>query len=172
VSAIKVGGERAHRLTRRGEPPALEPRAIRVERLTLVAANHDRITVEVTATKGYYVRSLARDLGEALGVPAHLSSLRRTRSGDFRLDNAVAWPPGEPPPLVPVVDVARRTLPCSELTEPGAAKARLGQRLRPEHFVLPPVDERPHAWLHSGAGVVAIGIRDGEEFRVARGFRA
>src|SRR5262245_57285998 len=66
VSSIKVGGERAHRLARRGETPSLEPRPVRVQRLSLLARNEDSLELEVTASKGYYVRSLARDLGEAL----------------------------------------------------------------------------------------------------------
>jgi tRNA pseudouridine55 synthase len=171
VSSIKVDGERAHRLTRRGAPPALEPRPVRVTRLTLVELGGDRLSVEVTASKGYYVRSLARDVGAALGAPAHLSRLRRTRSGAFTLDGAVRWPPSEPPPLVSVVEIARRSLPCAELTSAGAAKARLGQRLDGTHFAHAPVNERPHVWIAPEGGVVAIGASVDDGFRVLRGFR-
>jgi tRNA pseudouridine55 synthase len=172
VSAIKVGGERAHRLTRRGAAPVLEPRPIRVERLELLEAHGERMTIAVTASKGYYVRSLARDLGEALGVPAHLSRLRRTRSGAFTLENATPWPPPELPALLPVVRVAEHALPRAELTMEGAAKARLGQRLGKEHFVVAPDSDAPHAWLAPDGVLVAIGARSDPSFRVLRGFRA
>ena len=172
VSSIKIGGERAHRLTRRGEPPILEPRPVRVEHLMLLASNGDRLSVEVTASKGYYVRSLARDLGEALGAPAHLSGLVRTRSGAFGLNDAVSWPPGELPSLISVSGVARRSLPCVELTSAGTAKARLGQRLGAEHFASAPETDLPHAWFDTEGRVIALGQRSAEGFRVLRGFRA
>jgi tRNA pseudouridine55 synthase len=171
VSSIKVGGERAHRLTRRGEAPVLLPRKIRVAKLTLLEADEKRISLELTVSKGYYVRSLARDLGEALGAPAHLSRLARTRSGAFTLDDAVRWPPDELPALTSVAEAVRRSLPCVELTQAGAAKARLGQRLSDEHFVVPPDGERPHAWLDPEGRVVALGERAVEGSRVLRGFR-
>jgi tRNA pseudouridine55 synthase len=169
VSSIKVGGERAHRLTRRGDPPTLEPRAVRVEKLALLASDESSLTLEVTASKGYYVRSLARDLGETLGAPTHLTSLTRLKSGAFSSDDAVAWPPGDLPGLVPIVEVARRSLPCAELTPPGAEKARLGQCLRDEHFRVAPRDELTHAWL-VGEHLVALGERSSDGYRVVRGF--
>ncbi|HEX6276122.1 MAG TPA: tRNA pseudouridine(55) synthase TruB [Polyangiaceae bacterium] len=172
VSAIKVGGERAHRLTRRGTTPVLEPRPIRVERLELLESHAERLTVAVSASKGYYVRSLARDLGAALGVPAHLSRLRRTRSGAFTVENATPWPPPELPALLPVVRAAEHALPRAELTTAGAAKARLGQRLGTEHFAVAPASEGPHAWLDPDGGLVAIGQSSEQSFRVLRGFRA
>jgi tRNA pseudouridine55 synthase len=172
VSAIKVGGERAHRLTRRGTAPVLEARSVRVERLELLETHGDRLTIEVTASKGYYVRSLARDLGEALGLPAHLSRLRRTRSGAFTLENATPWPPAELPALLPVARIAERALPRAELTPQGAAKARLGQRLGIDHFAVAPQGEAPHAWTAPDGALVAIGARSDPGFRVLRGFRA
>jgi tRNA pseudouridine55 synthase len=169
VSSIKVGGERAHRLTRRGEPPLLTPRSIRVDRLTLVECDEDSVTLEVRASKGYYVRSLARDLGETLGAPTHLASLTRLRSGAFSSEEAVAWPLDELPVLVPVVEVARRSLPCAELTLPGAEKARLGQRLGAEHFAVAPGSELTHAWIIDER-LVALGERSSDGYRVVRGF--
>jgi tRNA pseudouridine55 synthase len=171
VSSIKVGGERAHRLARRGDAPTLEPRPVRVERLVLLGSEGDRLTVEVTVSKGYYVRALARDLGEALGAPSHLSALNRTRSGSFTLADAVRWPPGELPPLVPVAVIAERSLPCTRLTAGGATKARLGQKLAAEHFVSAPVADGAHAFIDPEGHVVALGERTGDLYRVLRGFR-
>jgi tRNA pseudouridine55 synthase len=169
VSAIQIGGRRAHELTRRGEPPELPPRPVRVESLVLHAVKADRIELSVRASKGYYVRALARDLGERLGVPACLSALRRTESGAFTLEEAWPWPlpPGAEP--LPLVTVAARCLPTVTLTAEGAHKARLGQALTPAHFVAAPDGEGPHAWL-DGAELVAVGALAGDVFRVLRGF--
>jgi len=92
VSAIKVDGQRAYRLVREGHTVELEPRPVRIDRLELLAVRaHDRLVdfdVEVDCSSGTYIRALARDLGAALGVGGHLTSLRRTRVGRFDLDRA------------------------------------------------------------------------------------
>jgi tRNA pseudouridine55 synthase len=170
VSAISIGGERAHRLARRGEAPVLPPRSVRVEALTLVELGEDRLTLELAVSKGYYVRSLARDLGERLGVPAHLSALRRTRSGAFTLEEARPWPLARDTVLVPVAEAARRALATVTLTEAGATRARLGQPLADEHFTAQPPSEAPAAWLAPDGELVAVGAsKDGRQ-RVLRGF--
>lgn len=92
VSAIKVDGRRAYRLVREGHTVDLQPRRVRIDRFELLAARaHDRLVdldVEVDCSSGTYIRALARDLGAALGVGGHLTSLRRTRVGRFGLDRA------------------------------------------------------------------------------------
>ncbi|HTQ22054.1 tRNA pseudouridine(55) synthase TruB [Mycobacterium sp.] len=92
VSAIKVDGRRAYRLVREGHTVELHPRPVRIDRFELLAVRaHDRLVdfdVEVDCSSGTYIRALARDLGEALGVGGHLTSLRRTRVGRFDLDQA------------------------------------------------------------------------------------
>ncbi|MCV7123113.1 tRNA pseudouridine(55) synthase TruB [Mycobacterium lacus] len=92
VSAIKVGGRRAYRLAREGQPVDLEARPVRIDRFELLATRpHDRLVdldVEVDCSSGTYIRALARDLGDALGVGGHVTSLRRTRVGHFTLDQA------------------------------------------------------------------------------------
>lgn len=169
ISAIQVGGERAHRLARRGEAPDLPARPVRVVRLELVAVRGDRVEVEVTASKGYYVRALARDLGGRLGLPACLSALRRTESGGFTLAEALPWPvPAGAVPLS-VLEAARRCLPSVELSRAGAERARLGQALSPEHFAAAPRADGPSAWTY-GDALVAVGAPRDESFRVLRGF--
>jgi tRNA pseudouridine55 synthase len=79
VSAIKVDGERAYALARQGASVELAARAVQVLDLRLLELRPAKLRCEVWASKGYYVRSLARDLGEHLGVPAHLSALRPRR---------------------------------------------------------------------------------------------
>lgn len=172
VSAIKIGGVRSHRLARRGEAPELEPRAIRVASLVLRDHAEDRATLALTVSKGYYVRSLARDLGERLGVPAHLAALRRTWSGAFEEGEALTLPLASDVTLLPVLEVARRCLPVRELTEAGGRRATLGQPLLPEHFAgEPPPRDGPSAWvLPGGEALVAVGAHQGDELRVLRGF--
>jgi tRNA pseudouridine55 synthase len=89
-SALRVEGRRAHRIARRGTAVELAPRKVVVRRIALVEVHEPEWVLEVTCGPGVYVRSLARDLGEARGCGAHLSALRRTRSGSFRVEDAVA----------------------------------------------------------------------------------
>jgi tRNA pseudouridine55 synthase len=171
VSAIKVLGVRSHRLARRGEAPALPPRDVRVESLRLHAHGPDRATLEVTVSKGYYVRALARDLGERLGVPAHLGTLRRIRSGAFDIAEALPLPLPKDAPLLSLVEVARRCLPVRELTEVGSRRAAFGQPLLSEHFTgEPPPRAGPSAWLRPDGALVAVGSYHGDALRVLRGF--
>jgi tRNA pseudouridine55 synthase len=92
VSAVKVGGRRAYRLVREGRAVDLESRPVRIDRFEMMAARrHDQLVdvdVEVDCSSGTYVRALARDLGDTLGVGGHLIALRRTRVGRFRIEQA------------------------------------------------------------------------------------
>ncbi|MDT0220687.1 tRNA pseudouridine(55) synthase TruB [Gordonia sp. AC31] len=92
VSAIKVDGRRAHALVRTGADFDLAPRPVTVSRFELLDARRDAACVDldvaVDCSSGTYIRSLARDLGAALGVGGHLTELRRTAVGPFTLDHA------------------------------------------------------------------------------------
>jgi tRNA pseudouridine55 synthase len=88
-SAKRVGGQRLYDLARAGRTVVREPVPVTVYAFDLLSRDGDRLDVEVRCAPGTYVRALARDLGEALGVGAHLTALRRTRSGGFGLDEAV-----------------------------------------------------------------------------------
>jgi tRNA pseudouridine55 synthase len=88
-SAIKVGGRKAYEMAREGEEVNLEPRLIQVYSLELLEWDSPEAVVDVFCSSGTYVRSLANDLGNALGVGAHLVGLRRTKSGRFTLRDAV-----------------------------------------------------------------------------------
>jgi tRNA pseudouridine55 synthase len=87
-SALKVEGRRAYRLAREGKPVDLAPRRVRVHSLTVLEVRWPEAVIELTTGSGFYVRSFARDLGCALGLPAHLAALRRTRIGPFAADGA------------------------------------------------------------------------------------
>jgi len=88
-SAVKVQGRKAYDMARKGEKVDLEPRMINVYNLDVLEWAPPEVVVDVYCSSGTYVRSLANDLGEALGVGAHLIGLRRTKSGRFTLRDAV-----------------------------------------------------------------------------------
>jgi len=95
-SAKKVGGRRAYDFARNDEPVELEPARVRLDRIELLEFGHPstslgtRARITLTCSAGFYVRSLVRDLGERCGTGACLEALRRTRSGEFTLDEATA----------------------------------------------------------------------------------
>ncbi|MEM0976443.1 MAG: tRNA pseudouridine(55) synthase TruB [Pseudomonadota bacterium] len=91
VSAVKVDGARAYDLAREGEVMDLEARPLFVETLELIAFDGAVAEVQMTCGKGGYVRSIARDLGEALGTKAHVGWLRRLQSGPFDLEGAIPF---------------------------------------------------------------------------------
>lgn len=92
VSAIKIDGKRAHQRVRDGEKVDIPARPVTVTRFDVINAERNNeyidLDVEVDCSSGTYIRSLARDLGEALGVGGHLTRLRRTAVGPFTLDDA------------------------------------------------------------------------------------
>src|SRR5215207_5390787 len=89
-SAIKVAGRRAYDLARRGAAPELQARPVTIHRLKVVSLAPPILTLVVVSSKGTYIRSLARDLGEALGCGAHLTRLIRLWVGSFGLEDAVS----------------------------------------------------------------------------------
>jgi tRNA pseudouridine55 synthase len=88
-SAVKQGGVPLYRKARRGEDVETQPRSVIVHRIELLAWQTPDFTIEVTSSPGTYIRSLAHDLGQALGCGAHLAELVRLRSGRFSLAEAV-----------------------------------------------------------------------------------
>lgn len=88
-SALKHKGQRLYELARRGETVDRPPRAVTIHDLQLVARDAEALTLRVACSKGTYIRSLARDIGEALGCGAHLAGLRRTGSSPFEVGDAI-----------------------------------------------------------------------------------
>ncbi len=88
-SAKKIEGRRAYQLARAGKPVALPPAQVEIFELTPLGLEENRLRLHVRCSAGVYMRSLAHDLGEALGAGAHLGPLRRTRVGEFDLAQAV-----------------------------------------------------------------------------------
>ncbi|MBO6739648.1 MAG: tRNA pseudouridine(55) synthase TruB [Phycisphaerales bacterium] len=88
-SAIKVNGQRAYALARKGEEVELKPRPVRIDSVKIVEYNWPMLTLDITCGKGTYIRSLGRDIGETMGVGGVLTGLRRTRVGRFAIEDAV-----------------------------------------------------------------------------------
>ena len=89
-SALKIDGERAYDMARRGEDVVLVPRNVTIHQLRLIEATGDSATLFASVSKGTYIRSLARDIALALGTVGHVTRLRRTRAGPFSLDLAIS----------------------------------------------------------------------------------
>ena len=137
-AAVKVEGERAYDLARRGETVELAPRLVEVDRFDLVERpDPDHVAFEAVCGRGTYVRALVRDLGEALGCLAHVVELRRLRVGPFDAAEAVSLTALErlvaddalPQALLPV-GAALGDLPALPLTQPQVDRLRAGQTIR------------------------------------------
>jgi tRNA pseudouridine55 synthase len=142
-SAKKIGGRRSYRLARRtkaagdgDEPPLPAPATVTAYSLRLVNLDGALARVHMHCSSGFYVRSLAHDLGQVLGVGAHLSDLRRTEAAGFGLDRAVLLEALERDPSTATaalisIDGMLPGLPAVALTASGVAHARSGRNLGP-----------------------------------------
>ncbi len=88
-SAIKIDGKRLYKLARQGRQVQRTPRQVEISRLELTGWQDSRLELEVTCSKGTYIRSLIRDLGRSLGCGALVETLQRTRVGEYRLEEAL-----------------------------------------------------------------------------------
>jgi tRNA pseudouridine55 synthase len=151
VSAIKVNGERSYARVRKGGTVDLPARPVTVSRFDVLAVRPETVTledskqvevldvdIEVEVSSGTYVRALARDLGDALGVGGHLIALRRTRVGRFGLEAATPLDQlaaladsGESGrvPVIPLGEAARAQLPVHEVSAAEAVSVGHGQRI-------------------------------------------
>ena len=144
-SAKNIDGTRAYTLARKGDAAAVRPRAVTVtvEQLDIVAFDGDSVMLRLRVTAGFYVRSLAHDLGAALGTGAVLDALRRTQSGEFALGQAM--------PLADLLQAGRDAiaarvvrfdtllpgLPAVVLSAPGVELIRRGVEVGPSVFETP-----------------------------------
>jgi tRNA pseudouridine55 synthase len=95
-SALKVNGQRAYARARRGDEVSLPPRPVRIYRAEIASFDYPDAMIDVECGRGTYIRSLAHDLGAALGCGAHLAGLTRTRVGPFWIERATAMADLEP----------------------------------------------------------------------------
>ena len=122
VSAVKVGGERAYDRVRAGESFELEARSVTISQLDILAIRHlaatTEVDIEVTCSAGTFIRAIARDLGDGLGVGGHLSALRRTRVAGFSEKDAVSFEDlkAQKFTALDIADVARVTFVPRELS--------------------------------------------------------
>ena len=132
VSAVKVDGVRSYARVRAGEQVELAARSVVVSRFELRARRGDDLDVTVECTSGTYVRALARDLGAALGVGAHLTALRRSRVGPFGLAQARTLEQhAEQLAVVPLDAAVAASFPRRELSADEAVALSYGRRLAP-----------------------------------------
>jgi tRNA pseudouridine55 synthase len=136
-SAKKIDGERAHKLARRGAAIAPAAVPVRLDAWTLVAIEGDTAVVDLETSAGFYVRSLAHDTGADVGCGAHLTALRRTASGAFTLDAAVALPPTDAPAealmaALQPLGAQLPTWPAAVVTAAGAARVGHGALVGPD----------------------------------------
>lgn len=92
VSALKVEGQRAHELARKGADFTLAPRVVRINSIEILSFEDQTLSIRVTCGKGTYIRSIARDLGEDLGCGGYITELRRERIGEFRVEAGLQLP--------------------------------------------------------------------------------
>ena len=158
ISAIKVGGQRAYRLTRSGAAPELLPRRVTVSRLDLLAmrpvGNMLDIDIEVTCSSGTYIRAIARDLGTALGTGGHLTALRRTRVGPYQISEAQTLDQlAEQFEFIPLAEAAAAAFPVIHLSADEARLLSHGVRLHLANGL-----EQPGGHAGAGAEVNGAGV--------------
>jgi len=161
-SALKQNGERLYKLARRGETVERPARAVTIRELSMLECQADRLIVQVCCSKGTYIRSLARDLGEMLGCGAHLTALRRTQSAPYRLSDSVTLEELES--LTPEAararfqppDSALGHLPAIELQGDESERLQLGQRLSSQRSG----DLRGLVRLYGPSGFFGLGEAD------------
>ena len=134
VSAVKVDGQRAYRLTRAGAAPELKPRPVTVYEFTVTGVRREGPLLDLDAivrcSSGTYIRALARDLGAALGTGGHLTRLRRTRVGGYRIEDARTLEQlAERFEVLPLAQAAAAAFPSRTLTADEARRLAHGGRL-------------------------------------------
>lgn len=134
VSAIKIDGERAYKRVRAGEDVVIPARPVTVHELLVTDVRRDGpwldVDLSVRCSSGTYIRAIARDLGDALGVGGHLTALRRTAVGPFRLDDARTLDRlADDFELLDISEVARRCFPSVDLDAAGARDVAVGRKL-------------------------------------------
>ena len=174
-SAVKVDGERAYARARAGEDVDLSARPLFVESLILLdRPDNDHLRLELVCGKGGYVRSVARDLGEALGCLAHVTELRRIWSGPFDVEEAVALPDIESAARTSALDdllqpteIALADLPELRCSPEAAARLRHGN---PAPVLTADANYGDTAWASCDGHAIAVGTYRAGELHPTRVF--
>jgi tRNA pseudouridine55 synthase len=171
-SAKKVGGRTAYARARKGEPVSLSPVWVTIHEMSLQAVDLPHVSFRVRCGTGTYVRAIARDLGELLGVGAHLSALRRSAIGPFRVEHAILPEAltdsthvsgALVPPLVAVSH-----LPRLEVSREEAVRLEHGQSLELDLDRGPGCDGDLALVFQSR--LLAVGVREGERVKPKKVF--
>ncbi len=174
-SAVKIDGQRAYKLARDGEDVELTARPLWVEELLLIdRPDPDHVVLEMTCGKGGYVRSIARDLGAALGCHGHVLSLRRVWSGPFDASDGLSIDQIDALAHSPELDAHLRPLeegladlPELTCTPEGATRLRNGN---PGMVMASDVEYGDEAWASLNGKAVAVGIYKSGELHPSRVF--
>ncbi|GHA59853.1 tRNA pseudouridine synthase B [Amylibacter ulvae] len=174
-SAVKIDGQRAYKLARDGDDFEIQPRPLFVEELRIVSRDDaDHVTLEMVCGKGGYVRSIARDLGAALGCYGHVKSLRRIWSGPFELSDCItletienlAKDPALRDHLLPM-ETGLHDLEQLSCTPEAAAKLRNGN---PALVIASNLDYGDEAWVACNGEPIAVGVYKAGELHPNRVF--
>ncbi|MCL4119764.1 UNVERIFIED_CONTAM: hypothetical protein GTU68_021123 [Idotea baltica] len=174
-SAVKIDGQRAYKLARDGDDFEILPRPLFVEKLRMVSRDDaDHVTLEMICGKGGYVRSIARDLGAALGCYGHVKSLRRIWSGPFELSDCItletieelAKDPALRARLLPL-ETGLHDLEQLSCTPEAAAKLRNGN---PALVIASDLDYGDAAWVACNGEPIAVGVYKAGELHPNRVF--
>ncbi|MFY0308639.1 tRNA pseudouridine(55) synthase TruB [Leisingera sp. D0M16] len=174
-SAVKIDGQRAYKLARDGEDVEIEARPLWVEELIMLdRPDEDHVVLEMTCGKGGYVRSIARDLGAALGCHGHVKELRRIWSGPFDAEDGVSLELIDELAKSPELDQYLRPLeegladlPELKCTPQGAVRLRNGN---PGMVMATDVEYGDEAWASLEGKAVAVGIYKSGELHPSRVF--
>ncbi len=174
-SAVKIDGQRAYKLARDGEDVDLSARPLWVEELVLVdRPDEDHVVLEMTCGKGGYVRSIARDLGEALGCHGHVRELRRIWSGPFEAEDGLSIEQIDEMAKTQALDdylhpleTGLSDLPELKCTPEGATRLRNGN---PGMVLASDVEYGDEAWASLDGKAVAVGIYKSGELHPSRVF--
>jgi tRNA pseudouridine55 synthase len=164
-SAKKIGGRKAYEMARNDEPVVLKPVTVTVRTIERTARAGDQVGIRVTASAGFYVRALARDLGARLGCGAHLTALRRTKSGTFDVSSAMALEEAEGLGRDVVAHVLQPAAALPDLlavrpNDAGLRRALHGNPLGPEHldgrWLPPATDPTPVRIVAADGRLIAL----------------
>jgi tRNA pseudouridine55 synthase len=164
-SAKKVGGERSYRAARAGREVEVRPVRVRIHSIEVERISLPDVSFSVSCSTGTYIRAIARDVGEALGVGGHLTELRRTAIGDLRVEDAL--PEGDlddrDAARAAVIDPARALsfLPARKLSESEAHRVGAGNRIAADEAP----GDAPVLLLRPDGSLLAVAERTGEELQ-------
>jgi len=171
ISAVKVDGERAYRLTRSGAAPELAARPVTITRLDLLAIRVAGprlldMDVSVTCSSGTYIRAIARDLGAALGTGGHLTALRRTRVGPYGIARARTLDQlAENYEFTPLAEAAAAAFGSVHLNAEEARLVSHGGRLPAAAGESEVASPAPVAAFDPDGNLTALLVREGDEMR-------